>query len=308
MDSPHDIPLRDFIYLDVDRLKSLLSQLDSGLLIERTDIAGSASTAGGRGHVGIPGLVEVGGVQEYVSNDESSETRSMHDFVFSQTERLLVERNRIKRLPQDYAATRILNREFRASLSPTEYVLVKGRVTISDYKYLSKILENINDLIGVTARFGKMEELQGSTQNQRSKIENELKREIEQAKLDPGQVKGIQKIIDIFMSGRLLFRVFPFIDYPNIRVVAPLAETSLRETMDDIRFKFGSSPRASWTVFGQVAAVPLAGDEPPAMDLKFANPLEKAMEAFFATSRGIEDVFKVSFPEIAVTPIAIYRD
>lgn len=308
MDDREFVNLRDFIYLDVERVKSLLAQLDRGLLSERSDSIGSSKSVEGKAGVSLPALLEVGGAGQYVTTDQMTETRTLHDFVYTQTEERLLELDRLKVLPDDFTSTRLLNQEVRASLSPVEYVLVRGRVAFSDYRYMTTMLDNLNDISRILTSFSYQERFQGASGKDKEMINREMTREISNNKLDDNYVKNLKKLFDLFLKDRLILRVVPFLDDPNIRVVGPLQLSLLRESLEDIRYKFGSSPTTDWTVFGQIASVPQEHNAREALNLTFSNDLDRALEGVFESLRGVEDQFRVTYPEIAITPIAIYRD
>lgn len=308
MEGSELVNLRDFVYLDVERVKSLLAQLDRGLLTDRTDSMGSSTTLEGSASFSLPALAEVGGAGQYISTDQSSETHTLHDFVYNQTEEKLLERRRIKRLPQDFSSARILSEEVRARLSPVEYVLVRGKVSFSDYQYLTGLLDNANDLMRITTNFAYQERIRAATGQAKSEIEQKKNSEIKSHKLDDRLVHDLKKIFDTFLRDRLVIKVLPFPEDPNIRIVGPLQFDYLRERLENIRFKFGSSPVEEWTVFGQIAAVPQEHEIRVNLDLKYSNQIDLALERMFASLREVEDNFRVTYPEIAITPIAIYRD
>jgi hypothetical protein len=72
--------------------------------------------------------------------------------------------------------------------------------------------------------------------------------------------------------------------------------------------KFGMAPNAEWTMFGQIAAVPEDGPQASPFEMYFSNEIEGALEKIFEAMRGINALLSVSYPEIAITPIAIYRE
>ncbi len=300
--------LRDFVYLDVERVKSLLAQLDRGLLTDRSDSVGSSAAMEGKAGVSIPALIDVGGASQYVSTDQSTETRTLHDFVYNQTEEKLLERERIKRLPQDFSSVLLLNQEVRATLSPVEYVLVRGQLSFNDYRYMMTLLDNINDLIGITIGFSHQQRLDAAVGKEKSSIQQQINQEISSSKLDEKYVKNLRKIFEIFLKDRLIIKITPFPEDSNIRIVGPLRIDMIRDSMDDIRYKFGSSPAAQWTVFGQIAAVPQVNDRRETLDLAFSDEFTRALQNMFSSVMGVEYFFRVNFPEIAITPIAIYRD
>lgn len=248
--------LRDFIYLDVERVKSLLAQLDRGLLTDRTDSSGSSTTVGGKAGVTIPALLDVAGTGQYISTDQSTENRTLHDFVYNQTEEKLLEHQRIKRMPQDFSSKHLLDQEVRSTLSPVEYILVRGRVSLSDYQYMMKIMENINRLLSITTGFSHKAIIDEASDRDKPGIKKRIAKEISEGRLDDKFVKDLLFMFNMFTRDRLTIRILPFPEYPNIRIVGPLQAELLRERLEDIRFKFGSSPNEDWTVFGQIATVP----------------------------------------------------
>lgn len=241
--------LRDFVYLDVERVKSLLAQLDRGLLSDRSDSIGSSKSAEGKVGVSIPALLDIGGAGHYVSTDQSIETRTLHDFVYSQTEEKLLELGCIKLLPNDVTSDRLRSSDVRAALSPVEYVLVRGKIELSDYQYMMSILSNFNEIWRIITEFSYQERLQAAEGKDRGEVNKELQRAVAANKLDDKYVKNVMKILDTFVKDRLIIKALPFNTDPNIRIVGPLQRDLLRDRLDDIRFKFGSSPAADWTVF-----------------------------------------------------------
>lgn len=302
------VNLRDFVYLDVERVKSLLAQLDRGLLSQRSDSSEASTSVEGKGVIKIPALAEVGGGGQYVSTNQSTETRTLHDFVYNQTEEKLLELGRIKRLPRDFTGARLLSEDVRAALSPVEYVLVRGQLSFSDYSYMTSLLEHFIEIIKITVGFSYRDRLKAATGKEKAAIRQEIDRAVAAVGIDESYLKDLRRLFDVFLKDRLLIKVIPFPGDPNIRIVGPLQPMLLRERLEDIRYKFGSSPAADWAIFGQIAAVPQENETRGVLDLSFSNQLDQALQAMFDSIRGIEDQFRVTYPEIAITPIAIYRD
>lgn len=130
MSEERSLNLRDFIYLDVERVKSLLSQIDQGLLTDRSDSVGSNMTSEGRVGISIPALFDVGGAGQYLTTEQSIETRTLHDHVYNQTEERLLELDRVRRIPEDLDVATLVNSETRERISDVEYVLATGKVVL----------------------------------------------------------------------------------------------------------------------------------------------------------------------------------
>jgi hypothetical protein len=73
----------------------------------------------------------------------------------------------------------------------------------------------------------------------------------------------------------------------------------LRDDIERIIYKYGTAPVSDWTIFGQIASV---------------TPVNRSNEIFNMTGSQIENAFQqimaqsVTYPEIAITPIAKYRE
>jgi hypothetical protein len=309
MGSDRPVRLRDFVYLDVERLKSLRAQLEGGLLSDWSDSTGSSKAASARGGLGIPGFGEVGGSGEYLWRNDSTETWTLHDFTYNETEEKMLELGRVKRLPEDFRSARLMDDVVRGDLSPVDYVLVNGRVGIADNSYMMELMKNLNDLVRITTEFAFQEKIAKATPGkERDGVLGEMNKQIAESSPGKEMVEKLLRMFELFQKDRLVIRVMPFPEQRNIRVVGPLQHALLRERLADIRFKFGSAPDAPWTLFGQIASVPPENEIRANQDLLFSNAIEGAVEVMMHALRGIEDQFRVRFPEIAVTPIAVYRD
>ena len=307
---PYRDKVRDFIYLDVERVKSILAQLDQGLLIDRTDSAGSSQTREGRVGVSIPALVELGGTGQYVTTNQTSETRTLHDFVYNQTERRLLELGILNVLSDDGDERALLaSSALRSDIRPVDYVLIRGAATLHDFAHMRLFLEQYNELMSIVTNLSVGPRIRAAeTRAEQVKLQGERDRNVREKRMDEKEVKGMLQLFRFFLGDRLAIRVVPFESLPDHRIVGPLQRPLLRDSIEDIRYKFGSSPQSKWTIFGQVASVPPREDRVDSIELEFSNQLDESMDAIFAALRGVERYFRVSYPEIAITPIAVYRD
>ena len=82
--SNRDVAYRDFIYLDIDRLQSILAQLEQGLLTDliagrSKEVGGTANIAAGLLSQFLPLTVSAGGK---ISSDVR-ESKVLHDYAFT---------------------------------------------------------------------------------------------------------------------------------------------------------------------------------------------------------------------------------
>src|SRR5690348_1631063 len=76
--------IRDFIYLDIERVRSFVAQAYGGLTSERT-IQGEHQMGGQGGGKGkLPFIAEASGTVDYHYLKSHSETKSLHDHIFEE--------------------------------------------------------------------------------------------------------------------------------------------------------------------------------------------------------------------------------
>ncbi|HEX5165055.1 MAG TPA: hypothetical protein VFV93_06645, partial [Thermomicrobiales bacterium] len=220
-DVPKYVSVRDFVYLDIERVKSLLAQLEQGLLTDRTTTRGSTDSLVGHAGLSVPTIGTVGSSAEYVWQHHASETRTLHDHIFNQTEALLVRHGKVTRFPEDIQDGRLSLEVFRSQISPVGYVIVKGRPTISDYNSLSTMLRDMNQFAGLFAevQFAKQFSTAAS-EVERAKVEQQKEASAQDMQQKTGFFQPFASVIEGFYHDRLILRVFPF-DEASVRFAAP---------------------------------------------------------------------------------------
>lgn len=81
--------IKEFIYLDVERLKSVYAQFEKGFLKSTTDNSnteGKFSAKLGTGSVLNLFGVNAEGMGEILRNSQKSETKILHDYMYNQVE------------------------------------------------------------------------------------------------------------------------------------------------------------------------------------------------------------------------------
>lgn len=308
MENKNPVDLRDFIYLDVERVRSLLSQLGKGLPTEWQEAIGQTQSNQLRG--GAKALIaELGGASDFTVNEETRETKTYHDYVYNLTERHLLDQNMIIRFPDDSTGAALLDKVTRSGLSSVAFVLARGQALISDYGRMRTMLANFGELrrLRHTATYeGRIAEAE--SEEEREQLVGARDLLIAKAQPDPQQLADFYLMLDVFHKDRLAISILPYRDVPGARVVGPLSKEMLRESLEDIRFKFGSAPAAPWTVFGQIAAIPQADETTKGFSETLPASFERTLNLLSDSLRIMDDEMRVGYPGIAITPIAIYRE
>ena len=139
--------IREFIYLDVERMKSILSQIEKGLLLEVTEEKGQEmGLEGGLSTGSILGsVVDAQGMGKFLINNNETETRTLHDYMYNIIEEKLLAENYLIEIPDENQVNKRVN-NWPKELKDNSFVLIKGKIKIEDYSILSGILENMNKI------------------------------------------------------------------------------------------------------------------------------------------------------------------
>lgn len=295
--------VRDFIYLDTERVRSMVSQLEEGLVEEQAVNSGASTSIDGKIQGSLLGLVKGAGGADYLWRRDRSETRTLHDFIYSKLEKRLVKDKRLVKIPDERSDSMAI----REGLDDTDFILLTGNVVINAFGRMKKLLGQFNDL-GKFLAYCTTSSLEGSLS---PKDLTRLKRQkAQEMKIDKQLQDGLQLVIDTFYEELIVLKTAPVPSDPGFRFVGSLRPEYLREEIGSIVHKYGTSPRSKWTVFAQVAAIPEEddGDESDDDDPRQVKGIENAFQNMFDAVRAMEATLQpIAFPEVAVTPIAVYR-
>jgi len=301
-----NLQIRDFIYLDVDRLKSILSQIERGLIESKTETSSSSKEILGEGGLSIPAILKAAGGVKFLLENRSTETKTLHDHIYNYVEDELTNKGQLININKSSYVEAWKNGIIHEDLSQTSFILAKGHFVINDYEYMKNILERFNDISEFIAYCGTLENKNSIPQKEKTKQFHRARTEM---KLDRKLVKGLLNFIDTFYKNRLIIKVLPFRDYSNFRLVGNLQDDFLRDKIQSILYKYGTSPSSEWILFAQIASMPEKSYHSFSIDGMAGSKIEVAMQSVFSALREIESTgLSVTYPEISVTPIAIYRE
>lgn len=297
--------VRDFIYLDADRVRSIIAQLDEGVVDTVTSSKERTSEVESGVEGSLFGLLKGSGGAKYLWHREASETRTLHDYIYTKLESQLVKDGLLVQLPEDITSEEILTRELNGKLSHTSFVLATGKVTLNDYSRMRRLIDRFNDIGKFVAWAGA----QGQPEQPLPKKQAKRKRQQTQQdmSIDKRLQDGLRVIIDTFYEERLVVRLAPF-PVEDLSLVGNLKQEHLRESISNLVFKHGTAPEDTWHMFAQVAAIPAKQKRKPQPKTVESEGIEPAFQTMFDAVRDLEATLEpISYPEIAVTPIAVYR-
>ena len=133
--------VRDFIYLDADRLNSLYSQVFEGVAegIVKSRLYGEIQATTQKGPITKGEIAEAQFAEKY----QTTENKVLNDYMYSQLE---------ARLSDDILQpSGITPENFRELLSGAFMVKVSGKTEIGDYNRVQAFAKEYNDLVGKAA-------------------------------------------------------------------------------------------------------------------------------------------------------------
>lgn len=297
------LKIRDFIYLDSDRLKSIISQIDKGLIDSTEEIKNESEEVSTS--FGFSSILKAVGGAKFILQNQETETKSLHDFIYSKVETTLINDDLLTLVPEKVKSDDFTDAKFRESLSNTSFILAKGKVNINDYNNLRVFLEKFNDITEFIARCTVNSSQPDSPKHQKDKDVKKLHKEIG---MEKEMINGFKLFFDTFYKDRIVIKLMPFENHPDFRLVGNLNKEFLRDDISSITYKYSTSPVSEWTIFGQIASIPPEIRQEDSQTM-VGGDIEIAIHTLFNSYRGIEALAQsVVYPEIAITPIAIYRE
>lgn len=281
---------REFIYLDIDRIQSIISQLQEGLLKEI--MKGNAKEASASAKTGFLSHILSINISGKKSED-IKQNKILHDYSYNMAleslkeHKLLLEGNDLysqKSLPIEAA-----------------FVLIKGNAKIIDYQTVKHLAEN-------EKRIEKMFKASSLNRQQRRKqnTKNENKNNL-------GEMKDF---VEIFIGDSIQVSIH---NKNDINFMGILDRVHLREDIRSLIHKYGSKPQGEWTMLAQISRIPeqntlleqVEGFSDLFKDFSTdnINAVSDFFNIFIEFFNDLQEMMSsVTYPNISVTPIALYRE
>jgi len=284
----------------------VLSQLDKGLLESVSSAESRTKQVGGGATGGLAGVVGLSGKAELLWANGQTETRTLHDHIYNLAEDALKQSDMLVQVPGEWTEADIDAGHLHDGLGETDFVLVSGHVVINEFAKMREFLNRFNE-IGRFLAYTTIEDDAGRSKNERDRV---MKAAIQENGLElPAQlITGMEVVFDVFYRDRVVVKIRPLATSSMSTFAGVLRPEYLREPIDTIVYKYGLVPPTPWRMLAQVAAIPKRSDE-SGQSFQTGGDIEQAMMSVFESMREVQaQVQCVSFPEIAVTPVALYRE
>lgn len=336
--------IKDLIYFDYDKAKSLNSQLTGGLISELTRAI--ESEGGLTAEIGLDIKIlksKVGG-----NNKERSvrtETIEVYHELLNQIEKSLFEKNILTDVNKSFEEGNKSFNEFLLDVPNFTYIKATGWSSFEDFERFKKIMNNFNEIqrliyASVLDSHQELKQIKEQINDAKKDLKNKpnsnkellrlkafeknfdevIEKEAGAALLDETFINRVEIFLNTFSPNRLNFRLAPFDIFNDFQILANLkSEHLVNGTFENVIYTYGSRPNIKLSVFGVITSCPQKKDIRKDLNDEYLayhdNELvaevqfEKAFRQVFSTFENFEKFFFVpSYPKIAVSPIAIYRE
>jgi hypothetical protein len=302
----------EYIYLDINRIQSVISQLQQGLLTEIL----TGKTKEGLGKVGfsdkagfISQFLPISGEAQGKYISDIKQSKILHDYAFNIAIKSLEEEGFLLELEE-------MERE-ELPVPEDAFILVKGSLKIFDYKTLLRLVENK----WVLSERSKLKEQTLSYPHGQGREQNRgQSKPRRQSSNDEIEANQYEALYETFYEDAIQINLT---QQKNLTYIGFLIREHLREDIRTLIFKYGSELQGQWSMLAQISRIPPPIDfqnlfeeieqrlarvldrldlENLKSGYEYFNVLLEAMNTFQ------ESMNSVVFPNIAVSPIAIYRE
>ncbi len=287
------MPLRDYIYLDWERVRVLAAQ-----------------AAPGDGGAGANGLSVLSGA---LADDRrfyrhEGETRSLHASVFAGLEAAL--RDRIADVGAAYDFSQWSPQLFQDG----QFIRTTGLVRLLDYPWLASVMETMPRMLKVTQRaeLSALKQRREAHQITQQELDDKVKEHQRQLKdLEGWKMEELTEVVRELFGQAVRLKVVPTGSQRGEMFVGTCLPGGFLESPAVISQKYGCDIDAAgpgnsgWKVLGMVNAG--KADNTPVMPT--GNAVEDMFERLALAVNRIHRVASApQFPALSLTPLAIYRD
>ena len=298
---PSDQVARNFIYLDFERVRSLLSQIDIGLLDTIQTTRGREQGTDVAGENQIPLDLRGSTRASLMFKHEAVETKSLHHYLYSEFEQTVVRQHVLRDLNSEFQDHSWSDRIAQTSLQPGNLFKVTAPLSIFDYEYMT---ETLRSLIILSEQMPKLQS-QGAKSPQSPSL-TETKKLADMKK----QIEAFSKIIESLYAKTISVRIYPDTRSAIPYLLGHLEPVNLQYNRENLLFLYGQERQRMWTVVGMIASKPQLATSSQALPSQASSQnqidMEAILEQFLSVFLASGMKYKVSDPAVGVVPLAIY--
>lgn len=261
--------LRDFVYLDVDRLRSMAAQL---------------------------------GVQTPGSDVQSDATA--HERLFGDLEPTLLGRTGALKIDAAFDYSRWTAENFHDG----QFVLASGTFRLLDFTWLATALNGLPAVLRKMSKI-EMTALKNSEQGRKMSKSAIQQRSLENqtaiSKVEEFKIDELSDVVQKLYADVVRVKVRPSREHPGAVLVGSAYVGNFYDSPAALSQKYGVEIDAGWTVVGQLN---VSGKSDTPQPIPTGNQMEDAFEQIaLLMNNAFKLANAPTFPALSMTPIAIYR-
>lgn len=338
--------LYDYLYVDLDKVVSLYSQLTGGVVELRETQSEKGSTSDNKRNYDFKVLKHDAGRTD-TDKESDKETIKPHHALLQELESELLESGYLMDLSELPANKTLKDLETRDILKNALCIKCKGRVVIEDYERIKNIGKDFPDIVKLINKSHasslmeneeysileqKIIDLRDASGDKRARAKKKQQAKDLQKNLDelikssqavdtvPQWVlDGMKTWIDAFLPNITNIRVYPYQKEFDEHVFGHLESNNFTTSDSNaFHFTYGSFPTEELTMLGIISSVPNKNEESfnpleefekDEKELKDYESVENAFRGMFRGFDGMETMVRTSrYPRILVHPILVYRE
>ncbi len=305
--SPRKTVIRDFVYLDWERVRSVTAQLLQGIPDTLTAEKGRDTSIEGGLEGGVFGILQGKAQSDLRFFRTQNETRSFHHYVYSLMEEKLEKEDHITELCKDFNFTN-WNRE---SFHDGQFLRVTGTIRFMDYAWNMDTLEifpRLGEVVQSISKANLQKKLNepDTTEEERNKLRLEIKTQDQQLKeLKSLRVGELAEVVRKMYGNTIRVKILPSKSNLDKMLVGSGDAQYFYDTTMSLSQKYGYEVDAEWVTLGQIN---LSSKSSMPLPLPTGNEMEDLLETLSLKLNDLARVFSsVKFPALSFTPISIYR-
>lgn len=295
----------DFIYLDIDRVRSLVAQLYQGLPEAYEETKGREKSGGGEAGITAPLIGKIGIKGDILYQKSTTETRSAHHYLYSLLEQKLGEFGKVLKVDTGFSKDDWNHDKFKDGT----FILVQGRIQIIDYRSVVNVLQMIPRIMEIASSFKKQELRQKLQKNEiDQRTYEKLLKSSEITAINKKDIMQISEMVEKLYFGIARVKAFPFIDDDQFRFVGNTIYEYF-STSSNNPISSGLLSGTSWYMMGLInETIAYSPASSPESRGYTGQNFEDILESLVFSMQEINKfTLSIEFPSISIIPIAIYR-
>ncbi|WP_407483523.1 DUF6414 family protein [Elizabethkingia anophelis] len=337
--------IKDLIYFDFEKVKSISSQMSGGIIQEISRAFEDESNIDGSVGFNLQLLKASAGGKTIEKTIKTEKVELFHE-ALNQLEKELNEKQLLVNINDEFYRKGVSFDDFANEFPSFSFIKANGWSKFEDFDKLKLVTSKLNDI----SRFIHSDSIQNTPElnlireqindkkkelknnpnaqhkdyvqlsNIEKKLDKLIKDNLEVTFFDESWIEGMQTFLDTFSPNRLSCRILPFDEFSDFQILSSLKEDYLTiGNYDRLIYTYGSRPNIKLTVLGIVTSCPGREDQRKHPDDEFldfedaelddSKAFEKAFRNLFSTFEGLDKFFFTpSYPKIGIYPLAIYRE